>query len=78
MAVYKNGSRSIFPDNFEFTFYVKAESPANNFEIKFIDSTGNNVWWDNNRNYEFPKEWKKITDKEKTYQFCVGPVADHS
>ncbi|MCX6227354.1 MAG: coagulation factor 5/8 type domain-containing protein, partial [Bacteroidia bacterium] len=39
------------PDNYEFTFYVKAESPANNFEIKFIDSTGNNVWWVNNRNY---------------------------
>jgi len=26
------------PDNYEFTFYVKADSPANNFEIKFIDS----------------------------------------
>ena len=46
------------PDNYEFTFYVKAESPANNFEIKFIDSTGNNVWWVNNRNYDFPIEWK--------------------
>ena len=31
------------PDNYEFTLYVKADSPANNFEIKFIDSTGNNV-----------------------------------
>ena len=60
------------PDNFEFTFYIKAESPANNFEIKFIDSTGNNVWWVNNRNYDFPGEWKKIRIKEKTYQFCMG------
>ena len=25
------------PENFEFTFNVKAESPANNFEIKFND-----------------------------------------
>ena len=24
------------PENFEFTFNVKAESPSNNFEIKFI------------------------------------------
>ena len=41
------------PENYEFTFWLKAESPANNFEIKFIDSTGNNVWWVNNRNYTF-------------------------
>ena len=66
------------PDNFEFTFYVKAESPANNFEIKFIDSTGNNVWWDNNRNYDFPKEWKKITIKKRHISFAWGPIADHS
>ncbi len=34
------------PDNYAFTFYIKAESPSNNLEIKFIDSTGNNVWWE--------------------------------
>ncbi len=59
------------PDNYEFTFYLKAESPANNFEIKFIDSTGNNVWWVNNRNYDFPR-MEKNPYKEKTYQFCLG------
>src|SRR5271157_403991 len=66
------------PDNFEFTFYVKAESPANNFEIKFIDSSGNNVWWENNRNYDFPREWKKITIKKRHISFAWGPIADHS
>ena len=64
------------PDNFEFTFYVKAESPANNFEIKFIDSTGNNVWWVNNHNYDFPKEWKKITIKKRHIHFAWGPTTD--
>jgi hypothetical protein len=64
------------PDNYEFTFYVKAESPANNFEIKFIDSTGNNVWWVNNRNYDFPSEWKKITIKKSHINFAWGPTTD--
>ena len=64
------------PDNYEFSFYVKAESPANNFEIKFIDSTGNNVWWVNNRNYNFPKEWKKIRIKKRHINFAWGPIAD--
>ena len=66
------------PDNYEFTFYVKAESPANNFEIKFIDSTGNNVWWVNNRNYDFPKEWKKIHVKRRHISFAWGPITDHN
>lgn len=66
------------PYNYEFTFYIKAESPANNFEIKFIDSTGNNVWWVNNRNYDFPEEWKKIRIKKRHIQFAWGPTADHN
>lgn len=74
------GIQKIFPidlpDNYEFTFYAKAESPANNFEIKFIDSTGNNVWWVNNRNYDFPTEWKKITIKKRHISFAWGPTTD--
>ncbi|MCX6227561.1 MAG: discoidin domain-containing protein, partial [Bacteroidia bacterium] len=53
-------------------------SPANNFEIKFIDSTGNNVWWVNNRNYDFPKEWKKIRIKKRHINFAWGPTPDQS
>ncbi len=64
------------PDNYEFTFYLKAESPANNLEIKFIDSTGNNVWWISNRNYDFPTEWKKITIKKRHISFAWGPTDD--
>ncbi len=66
------------PENYEFTFNVKAESPSNNFEIKFIDSTGNNVWWVNNRNYDFPKEWKKIRVKKRHINFAWGPTNDQS
>ena len=66
------------PENYEFTFNVKAESPSNNFEIKFIDNTGNNVWWVNNRNYDFPKDWKKIKIKKRHIQFAWGPTNDQS
>lgn len=66
------------PDNYEFTFNLKAESPPNNFEIKFIDSSGQNVWWVNNRNYNFPTEWKKIRIKKRDINFAWGPTSDHS
>ena len=64
------------PDNYEFTFWLKAESPSNNFEIKFIDSTGNNVWWVNNRNYSFPGGWQKIKIKKRHIEFAWGPTVD--
>lgn len=64
------------PENYEFTFWLRAESPSNNFEVKFIDSTGNNVWWVNNRNYSFPGEWKKISIKKRHIQFAWGPTPD--
>ena len=66
------------PENFEFTFNIKAESPSNNFEIKFIDSTGQNVWWVNNRNYDFPEDWKKIRIKKRHINFAWGPTNDQS
>lgn len=64
------------PDNYEFTFWLKAESPSNNFEIKFIDSTGNNVWWVNNRNFDFPREWTKVRIKRRHISFAWGPTED--
>jgi hypothetical protein len=64
------------PENYQFTFYVKAESPANNFEIKFADKSGDNVWWVSNRNYDFPNEWKKITIKKRHISFAWGPTTD--
>lgn len=64
------------PENYAFSFSLKADSPGNNFEIKFIDSTGNNVWWVNNRNYTFPGEWKKIRIKNRHIQFAWGPTSD--
>ena len=65
------------PENYEFSFWLRAESPSNNFEIKFIDSTGNNVWWVNNRNYDFPGEWTKIRIKKRHIGFAWGPTEHH-
>lgn len=66
------------PENFQFTFYLKGDSPPNNFEFKLIDSSGNNVWWVNNRNFDFPEDWRKIKIKKRHINFAWGPTQDKS
>ena len=33
------------PENFELSFWLRAKAPANNFEVKLADASGDNVWW---------------------------------
>ncbi|MBK9291026.1 MAG: discoidin domain-containing protein [Bacteroidetes bacterium] len=64
------------PEHFEISFWLRAESPANNFEIKFIDASGHNVWWVNNRNYDFPDEWQRIRIKRRHVHYAWGPTEE--
>src|SRR6266550_6196399 len=41
-----------------------------------IDSTGENVWWSNNPNFQFPKDWQTVTRKKRQISFAWGPTAD--
>lgn len=62
------------PENYKFTFYVRAEAPVNNFEFKLLDESGDNVWWVNNRSFEFPTAWQKMTVKKRNISFAWGPT----
>lgn len=73
------------PYNYKFYFYLsrrdgypKANAPLNNFEFKLTDSTAENVWWKNNRNFEFPKKWEKIIIKKRHITFAWGPKKESS
>ena len=74
------GIQKIFPidlpENYQFTFWLKAESPANNLEFKILDSTGQSVWWKIERNYTFPTEWVKIKIKKRHIVYAWGPTRD--
>jgi hypothetical protein len=64
------------PPNYEFSFAIKGEAPSNTLEFKLIDSTGDNVWWSNNPNFVFPKDWKTVTRKKRQISFAWGPTND--
>jgi hypothetical protein len=64
------------PDNYRFTFWLKAAAPVNNFEFKLIDASGENVWWLNQPNFTLSQEWQKITIKKRHIRFAWGPTSD--
>ena len=64
------------PPNYEFSFAIRGDAPTNTLEFKLIDSTGDNVWWSNNPNFVFPKDWTTITRKKRQISFAWGPTND--
>ncbi len=59
-------------ENYAFSFYVRANAPTNNFEYKLVDPN-QNVWWFNQRYYQFPDQWQKVTVKKRHIDFAWGP-----
>ncbi|MEX2190374.1 MAG: discoidin domain-containing protein [Bacteroidota bacterium] len=60
------------PPNYQFVFDMKAETPANNFEFKIVDSM-ENVWWIKKLNVTYPTEWTRERIKKRHLTFAWGP-----
>ncbi|MCB9849992.1 MAG: discoidin domain-containing protein [Phycisphaerales bacterium] len=59
--------------NYRFTFQLRGDAPRNNLEFKLIDASGENVWWVNQRNMEFPTTWQQVRYKARHFSFAWGP-----
>ena len=66
------------PENYEISFYVRADAPVNDLQFKLIDASGDNVWWMSRRNFEFPSEWQRIRIKKRQIEFAWGPTRDRT
>ncbi|SEN28998.1 F5/8 type C domain-containing protein [Duganella sp. CF517] len=64
------------PENYEISFYVRADAPTNHFEFKMTDASGDNVWWFPQQNFSFPKQWQLVRIKKRQVLFAWGPTKD--
>lgn len=62
--------------NFELAFQLRGEAPVNNFELKLLDATGDNVWWYHRRDQELSGPWRRVVVKKRQIEFAWGPIAD--
>ena len=64
------------PENYEISFQIRGEAPANNLEFKLTDESGENVWWSVRRDYAFPREWTRMAIRKRQIEFAWGPTQD--
>ena len=62
------------PEDYEFSFWVRGDIAPNDLEFKLIDSTGDNVWWVDRRNYQFTRDWRRISIRKRHISFAWGPA----
>ncbi len=64
------------PDDYEISFWMRAEAGRNHFEVKFVDASGDNVWWFRRANYTFSGDWQQVRIKRRQIDFAWGPIED--
>jgi hypothetical protein len=61
------------PENYAFAMRIRGTIAPQNLELKLIDDSGDNVWWCNRRDYEFPKDWRTLVTRKRQITFAWGP-----
>ena len=65
-----------FPADYAFDFDVRGKGPANQFEFKLIDASGDNVWWVSNPKTVFADAWTPVRYKKRHITPAWGPLTD--
>jgi hypothetical protein len=63
------------PENWELRFWLRGEAPDNHLEVKFVDPSGENVWWSVRRDLHFPQAWTPFRIRRRDVTFAWGPQA---
>jgi hypothetical protein len=66
------------PENYAITFWIRADAPVNDLQVKFVDESGDNVWWYRRPDFTFPGDWQPITIRKRQIDFAWGPAKDHA
>ena len=61
------------PDDYELAFWLKADALPQNLELKLVDVSGENVWWINRRDFQFPRAWTRLGTRKRQIEFAWGP-----
>lgn len=67
-----------WPADFALTAQLKGKGGANDVQIKFVDASGDNVWWINRPAMALPDTLTDQTVKRRHVAFAWGPTPDRA
>ncbi len=65
-----------WPAHFEVGVRLKGSGPPNHLQVKWVDASGDNVWWVNRPDTTLPPALTELTFRPRHVQFAWGPTAD--
>lgn len=65
-----------YPEDYEFTYRLRGDSPPNDLQFKLIDESGDNVWWVNRTRVAFPDAWTGVVHRKRHISRAWGPSPD--
>jgi hypothetical protein len=66
-----------FPANFIVRIPLRTSAPDSPIEVKFIDASGDNVWWYRPAPGRLTDDWQTLEIRRRQLEFAWGPTADH-
>jgi len=73
-AIARRDALVELPENFELAFRIRGDAPVNTLEIKLVDESGDNVWWTTRRDWDFPRDWRRLSLKKRHFEYAWGPL----
>jgi hypothetical protein len=70
-AIARRDGAIALQENFELSFWMKADAPRNTLEVKLVQ--GDTVWWSVRRELDYPREWRRFSFKKRNFEFAWGP-----
>lgn len=67
-----------WPADFALTTQLKGHGAANDVQIKFVDASGDNVWWVNRPALALPATLTDLSFKRRHIGFAWGPTQDRA
>ncbi len=64
------------PPHYAFTLRLSGDGPANAFQLKFVDASGDNVWWHKLPAHAPPAQPTDLRIRQRQVAFAWGPTAD--
>lgn len=65
-----------FPANYALSFDVRGRMPPNDLQLRFVDASGDNVWWYRHEAFRPNRRWQTITVGKPDIDFAWGPTKD--